>query len=176
MISGIRKIPLHVEYMLENSEGVQDLAKLYHHKENALYLGRGVNFPIALEGALKLKEVSYIHAEGYPAAEMKHGPFALLGSDTPVIAIVTQDSTLKAMLTNIKEIKSRKAPVIALAEEGCEAVEELANEVITVPRVDTVFSPVVNTVALQLLAYYTAKHRGCPIDFPRNLAKSVTVE
>jgi len=172
----LRQIPSKVQQVLDNEDNILEHAKYLSAYENVFFIGRGINYPVALEGALKLKEVSYIHAEGYAAGELKHGPFALLGSDTPVIAIVTQDSTLKAMLTNIKEIKSRKAPVIALAEEGCEAVEELANEVITVPRVDTVFSPVVNTVALQLLAYYTAKHRGCPIDFPRNLAKSVTVE
>ncbi len=107
---------------------------------------------------------------------MKHGPFALLSSDTPIIAIVAQDNTYEAMLTNIKEIKARKSPLIALAEEGDEAIGELADLVITVPRVDAIFSPVVNVVTLQLLAYYTAKYRGCPIDFPRNLAKSVTVE
>ena len=172
----LRQIPSKVQQVLDNEDNILEHAKYLSAYENVFFIGRGINYPVALEGALKLKEVSYIHAEGYAAGELKHGPFALLGSDTPVIAIVTQDSTLKAMLTNIKEIKSRKAPVIALAEEGCEAVEELANEVITVPRVDAVFSPVVNTVALQLLAYYTAKHRGCPIDFPRNLAKSVTVE
>ena len=140
------------------------------------FVGRGINFPAALEGALKLKEISYIHAEGYAAGDMKHGPFALLGSETPVIAIVAKDNTYEAMLSNIKEIKARGSPLIALAEEGDEAIEELADWVITVPKVDIRFSPVVNIVALQLLAYYTARERDCPIDFPRNLAKSVTVE
>ncbi|MBA7663150.1 Glutamine--fructose-6-phosphate aminotransferase [isomerizing] [subsurface metagenome] len=131
---------------------------------------------MALEGALKLKEIAYIHAEGYAAGELKHGPFALLGANTPVIAIVARDSTYETMLTNIREVKARGSPLMALAEEGDEAIKELADSVITVPRVDAIFSPVVNTVALQLLAYYTAKQRNCPIDFPRNLAKSVTVE
>jgi glucosamine--fructose-6-phosphate aminotransferase (isomerizing) len=129
-----------------------------------------------LEGALKLKEISYIHAEGYAAGELKHGPFALLGSAAPVIAIVAPDNTYEAMLTNIKEVKARKSPLIALAQEGDEVIDKIADWVITVPRVDALFSPVVNTVALQLLAYYTARERKCPIDFPRNLAKSVTVE
>jgi len=153
-----------------------ECAKYLSSYENVFFIGRGINFPIALEGALKLKEISYIHAEGYAAGELKHGPFALLSGDTPVIAIVAQDNTREAMLTNMKEIKSRGAPLIVLAGEEGEAVEELADLVIRVPRVDAIYSPVVNTVALQLLAYYTAKHRGCPIDFPRNLAKSVTVE
>ena len=124
-----------------------------------------------------MKEVSYIHAEGYAAGELKHGPFALLSKDTPVVAIVARDNTYETMLANLKEIKARGAPVIALAEEGDYAIEELADFVISLPHVkDVMFSPVVNVVALQLLAYYTAKERGCPIDFPRNLAKSVTVE
>ena len=133
-------------------------------------------FPLALEGALKLKEISYIHAEGYAAGELKHGPFALLSSDTPVVAIAAQDNSYEAMLTNIKEIKARQSPVMALVGEGDDVVSDLADWVITVPQVDPIFSPAVNVVALQLLAYHTAKYRGCPIDFPRNLAKSVTVE
>ena len=144
--------------------------------ENVFYVSRGINYPIALEGALKLKEISYIHAEGCAAGELKHGPFALLGEDMPVIAVVTQDNTYEAILTNIKEVKARRSPVIAVVGEGDDAIEGLADSVITVPRVDVLFSPVVNTVALQLLAYHTARIRGCPVDFPRNLAKSVTVE
>ncbi|HEX9976929.1 MAG TPA: SIS domain-containing protein, partial [Dehalococcoidales bacterium] len=139
-------------------------------------IGRGINYPVALEGALKLKEISYIHAEGYAAGETKHGPFALLGGNTPVISLLARDNTYEAMLTTIKEIKARGSPLMALAEEGDEAAEELVDTTITVPHVDPIFSPVVNTVALQLLAYYVAKERGCPIDYPRNLAKSVTVE
>ena len=116
------------------------------------FIGRGINLPVALEGALKLKEIAYIHAEGYATGELKHGPFALLGSDIPVIAIVAGDSTYEAMLSNIKEVKARGSPVIALVEEGDETISELADLVITVPRIDTIFSPVVNTVVLQLLA------------------------
>jgi len=176
MLLGLRQMPSKVQQVLDNEGKILECAKYLSSYENVFFIGRGINFPIALEGALKLKEISYIHAEGYAAGELKHGPFALLSGDTPVIAIVAQDNTREAMLTNMKEIKSRGAPLIVLAGEEGEAVEELADLVIRVPRVDAIYSPVVNTVALQLLAYYTAKHRGCPIDFPRNLAKSVTVE
>jgi len=176
LIMGLRQLSGKVQQVLDNEETIVEYANYLSQYDNAFFIGRGVNFPVALEGALKLKEVSYIHAEGYAAGELKHGPFALLSSKTPVIAIVAQDNTREAMLTNIKEVKSRGAPLIALAPEGDEAIEELADQVITMPPLDAIFSPVVNTVALQLLAYYIAKQRGCPIDFPRNLAKSVTVE
>ncbi|MFC1952376.1 glutamine--fructose-6-phosphate transaminase (isomerizing) [Chloroflexota bacterium] len=176
MLLGLRQLPSKVQQILDNGDMVLPCARYLARYENAFFIGRGINFPIALEGALKLKEVSYIHAEGYAAGELKHGPFALLGEDTPVVAIVARDNTYEAMLTNIKEVKARKSPVVALVEKGDEAIRKLADFVITVPRVDAIFSPVVNGVALQLLAYYTAKERGCSIDFPRNLAKSVTVE
>ena len=176
LLTELRQLPSKVQQVLDDEPKIMECAKYLSKYENAFFIGRGINYPVALEGALKLKEISYIHAEGYAAGELKHGPFALLGEKSPVIAIVTRDNTYDAMLTNIKEVKARKSPVIAIAEEGDEAIEELVDTVITVPRVDTIFSPVVNTVALQLLAYYTAKERGCPIDFPRNLAKSVTVE
>jgi len=176
MLLGLRQLPSKVQRVLDNGDIILQCARYLSKYENVFFIGRGINFPVALEGALKLKEISYIHAEGYAAGELKHGPFALLGENTPVIAIVAQDNTYEAMLTNIKEVKARKSPLMALAEEGGEAISELADFVITVPRVDAIFSPVVNAVVLQLLAYYTAKERGCPIDFPRNLAKSVTVE
>ena len=176
LIMGLRQLPGKVQQVLDNEDIILEYANYLSRYKDVFFIGRGINFPVALEGALKLKEISYIHAEGYAAGELKHGPFALLGSDTPVIAIVAQDNTREPMLTNIREVKARGSPLIAVAEEGDEAIEELADSVITVPRVDALFSPVVNTVALQLLAYYTAKYRGCPIDFPRNLAKSVTVE
>jgi len=176
MLLGLRQLPSNVQRVLDNGDMVLQCARYLAKYEDVFFIGRGINFPLALEGALKLKEISYIHAEGYAAGELKHGPFALLGEDTPVIAIVAQDNTYEAMLTSIKEVKARKSPVIALADEGDETIRKLADFVITVPKVDTIFSPVVNVVALQLLAYYTAKERGCPIDFPRNLAKSVTVE
>ena len=176
LVMGLRQLPGKVQQVLDNEAVIAEYAKQLSKFENVFFIGRGINFPVALEGALKLKEISYIHAEGYAAGELKHGPFALLGSDTPVVAIVAQDNTYEATLTNIKEIKARRSPVIALVEEGDEEVREVADSVITVPQVDAIFSPVVNTVVLQLLAYYAAKQRGCPIDFPRNLAKSVTVE
>jgi len=176
LLIGIRQLPNKVQQVLDNEDRIKVHAKSLAGYENVLLVGRGINFPVALEGALKLKEISYIHAEGYAAGELKHGPFALLGTSTPVIALVTRDNSYEAMLTNIREIKARGSPVIALAEEDDESIVSIADSVITVPRVDTIFSPVVNIVVLQLLAYYTAKQRGCPIDFPRNLAKSVTVE
>ena len=176
LTTGLRQLPEKVQQVLDNEDKIEQEAKYLSGYENVFFVGRGINFPVALEGALKLKEISYIHAEGYAAGELKHGPFALLTESTPVIAIVVPDRTYEVMLTNIKEIKARGSPVIALTTEGNDTIEEFADSVITVPRVDAIFTPVVNTVALQLLAYYAAKERGCSIDFPRNLAKSVTVE
>ena len=176
LTTGLRQLPEKVQQVLDNEEKIEQEANYLSGYENVFFVGRGINFPVALEGALKLKEISYIHAEGYAAGELKHGPFALLSENTPVIAIVPRDNTYDAMLTNIREIKARSSTVIALVEEGDDTIEEFADSVITVPRVDAIFTPVVNTVALQLLAYYTARKRNCPIDFPRNLAKSVTVE
>ncbi len=176
LIMGLRQLPGKVQRVLDNVNAVSECARQLSKCNDVFFMGRGINFPVALEGALKLKEISYIHAEGYAAGELKHGPFALLGADTPVVAIIAQDNTAEVMLTNIKEVKARRSPVIAVVGEDNEAISELADSVITVPQVDAIFSPVVNTVVLQLLAYYTAKYRGCPIDFPRNLAKSVTVE
>jgi len=172
----LRQLPSKVQQVIDDEAKIMEYAKYLAKFENVFYISRGINLPIALEGALKLKEVSYIHAEGYAAGEIKHGPFALLSSATPVIAIVARDNSYEATLTSIKEIKARGSPMLVLAEAGDEDIEELADFVITMPKVDALFSPVVNTVALQLLAYYTAKERGLPIDFPRNLAKSVTVE
>ena len=176
MLEKIRQLPNKVQQVLDNKSSIKKRGRYLSDYNNVLFIGRGINYPIALEGALKLKEISYIHAEGYAAGELKHGPFALLSKDTPVVAIVAKDNTFDAMITNIREIKTRGAPVIALSEDENGAVSEVADFIITVPKVDAIFSPVVNTVAVQLLAYYTAKERGCLIDFPRNLAKSVTVE
>lgn len=176
LLVGLRQLPSKVQQVLDSESKIMECAQYLSKFEHALFIGRGVNLPVALEGALKLKEAAYLHAEGFAAGEIKHGPLALLSRQTPVIAVVARDKTYEAMLSNIREIKARGAPLIALAEEGDEAIEELADSVIAVPKVDALFSPVVNIVALQLLAYYTAKARGCPIDFPRNLAKSVTVE
>jgi glucosamine--fructose-6-phosphate aminotransferase (isomerizing) len=172
----LRQLPTKVQQVLDDEDKITEYARYLAERENAFFVGRGINFPVALEGALKLKEISYIHAEGLAAGEVKHHTLAVLSGTTPVIALLARDNTYEAMLTNIKEIKARGAPVLALAEEGDEAIEELVDTIITVPHVDPIFSPVVNAVALQLLAYYVAKERNCPIDYPRNLAKSVTVE
>ena len=174
--TALRLLPNKVRSLLNREDRIADFGKYLAGYENAFFVARGINYPVALEGALKLKEISYIHAEAYAAGELKHGPFALLTPDTPVIAITAPDDTYEKMLVNIKEIKARESPLIALAEEGDEEIEKFADQVIWIPKVDRLFSPVVNTVALQLLAYYTAKERGCSIDLPRNLAKSVTVE
>ncbi len=176
LVMELRALPERVQQVLNREDRIRELARYLSQYEDVFFIGRGINYPVALEGALKLKEVAYIHAEGYTAGELKHGPFALLDKGTPVIAIAARDNTYEAMLSNIKEAKARGAPVMAVAEEGDDAIKELADFIITVPRVDVIFSPVVNTVVLQLLAYYAARERGCPIDTPRNLAKSVTVE
>ncbi|TET47189.1 MAG: glutamine--fructose-6-phosphate transaminase (isomerizing) [Dehalococcoidia bacterium] len=176
LIMELRQLPGKVQRVLDDEETIAQHAAQIAKHDNVFFIGRGINYPVALEGALKLKEISYIHAEGYAAGELKHGPFALLSGKAPVVAIVAPDNNYEAMLTNIKEVKARSSPVLALVEEGDEVVAEVADSVIAVPKVDPLFSPVVNTVVLQLLAYYAAKERGCPIDFPRNLAKSVTVE
>jgi glucosamine--fructose-6-phosphate aminotransferase (isomerizing) len=152
------------------------LAAKYFKRENFLYLGRGINYPIALEGALKLKEISYIHAEGYPAGEMKHGPIALIDERMPVVAIAVRDSVYEKMISQIEQVKARGGIVIALATEGDEVIAAKADHVIYVPPTSPLLSPVVNVVPLQLLAYFIAVRRGCDVDQPRNLAKSVTVE
>ncbi len=173
---GLGQIPILIRQFLNEQSNIETLGRYLATFNNVLFVARGINYPVALEGALKLKETSYIHGEGYAAGELKHGPFALLDSNTPAIAIVAHDRTYEAMLTNIREIKTRKAPVIAVVEEGDKEVADLVDIVIEVPHTDPFFSPMLNVVALQLLAYYTALERGCPIDFPRNLAKTVTVE
>ncbi len=176
LIAELRQLPNKVREILNREGEIAERGKYLAEHENVFFVARGINFPIALEGALKMKEIAYIHAEGYAAGELKHGPFALLTPDTPVIAITAGDNTYETLLANIKEIKARESPVIAVAEEGDDEIEKYVDFVITVPRVHPIFSPVVNSIALQLLAYYTAKERGCSIDTPRNLAKSVTVE
>jgi glucosamine--fructose-6-phosphate aminotransferase (isomerizing) len=172
----LKLLPEKVQRVLDNENKIREIGELLAGFENVMYVGRGFGFPIALEGALKLKEISYIHAEGYPAGELKHGPFALLGKNTPVVACVVGDNTYEIMLNNIKEIKARDSLVIAVADESDEEVERYVDHVIRTPNIHHLFSPITYSVALQLLAYYTAKTRGCEIDRPRNLAKSVTVE
>jgi glucosamine--fructose-6-phosphate aminotransferase (isomerizing) len=176
LVMELRQLPVKVQQVLDNQAAIADCARQLAGYENVFFIGKGINYPVALEGALKLKEISYIHAEGYAAGELKHGPFALLGDRTPVVAIVAQDNTHEPIVTSIKEIKARHSPVLAVVSEEDETMTGLADLVVTVPRVDPLFSPVVNSVVMQLLAYFVARERGCPIDFPRNLAKSVTVE
>lgn len=171
----LKRLPTTVERIFDSVPQIKECAYYLSKHENAFFIGRGINYPIALEGALKLKEISYIHAEGYAAGELKHGPLALIKEGVPVIAIVAQDGNYESMITSIKEVKARKAYVIAVADENDESVDNLVDMVVKVPHTHSLLTPVMNVVPLQLLAYYTAKLRGCPIDFPRNLAKSVTV-
>jgi len=169
-------IPEKIQYILEHAEQVREIAKEYSNAQNFLYLGRGYNFPVALEGALKLKEISYIHAEGYPAAEMKHGPIALIDENMPVVFIATKDEIYDKVLSGIEEVRARKGKVIAIASEGDSHIGKVANHVIYIPNTLPMLMPVLSVIPLQLLAYYTAVERGCNVDMPRNLAKSVTVE
>jgi glucosamine--fructose-6-phosphate aminotransferase (isomerizing) len=172
----LRRLRYAIEGALRHEDQVKAVAHRYADASDFLFLGRGVNYPIALEGALKLKEISYIHAEGYPAGEMKHGPIALIDSSMPVVFIATPGRVYEKVLSNMAEVRSRDGVVIAVAAEGDERVGALADEVLWVPQVDEDLSPMVNVVPLQLLAYHIAERRGCDIDQPRNLAKSVTVE
>ncbi len=169
-------LPGKVETILANTSKIQLIAEELKDNVNVLYLGRGYNFPAALEGALKLKEISYIHAEGYPAAEMKHGPIALIDENMPVIVIASKDNTYEKIISNIQEVKARRGKVIAVVNEDDTAIESVAEHVIRVPHTADLLSPILNIIPLQLLAYYIAVKRGCNIDQPRNLAKSVTVE
>ena len=169
-------LPEKAARILELDSQIKGIAERFKDAKNALYLGRGYNFPVALEGALKLKEISYIHAEGYPAAEMKHGPIALIDKDMPVIFIATRDGTYAKIISNIEEVRSRKGRIIAIANEGDEEVSRLAEHVIYIPQSSAPLSPLLTVIPLQLLAYHIATLRGCNVDRPRNLAKSVTVE
>jgi len=176
IIEQLKAMPKAIEKTLRCDDVVRDMAEKYHRANNFLYLGRLYNFPVALEGALKLKEISYIHAEGYPAAEMKHGPIALVDEETPSVFIIPRGQIYSKVISNLEEIKARKGPVIAIACEGDEHIGELTDDVIYVPEVDEFLQPLVTVVPLQLLAYHIALLRGCNVDRPRNLAKSVTVE
>ena len=183
LIAELQRMPAKLEAVLSHEEETEDLAKEYHRVTDFLFLGRGIHYPIALEGALKLKEISYIHAEGYPAGEMKHGPNALIDERMPVVIIATKDESDKdsllrydKTLSNLKEVKARSGVVIAIATEGDEEIKESADHVIYVPAAPDILSPILEIVPLQLLAYHIAVRRGCDVDQPRNLAKSVTVE
>jgi glucosamine--fructose-6-phosphate aminotransferase (isomerizing) len=176
MIEAIKKLPEYVEAALKTNEAVKKIAEKYQKFDNFLYLGRHYNFPTALEGALKLKEISYIHAEGYPAAEMKHGPIALVDDKTPSVFVMPHGFIYEKVMSNLEEIKARGGPVIAIAAEGDERIAEVADDVVYIPNVAPYLQPIVAGVPLQLLSYHIAVMRGCDVDKPRNLAKSVTVE
>ena len=176
VVKGLGEIPEKIREVLKTNDKVADLARTFTYAHNFLYLGRGYSYPVALEGALKLKEISYIHAEGYPAAEMKHGPIALIDSDMPVVVIATHNAMYEKVLSNIQEIKARQGRVIALVTKGDDTIAKIADEVIELPDVLECLEPLVATIPLQLLAYHVAVCKGKNVDQPRNLAKSVTVE
>jgi glucosamine--fructose-6-phosphate aminotransferase (isomerizing) len=175
-IEEMRLLPERIQAILDDDPKVQELAEIYQHHENILYLGRGYNYPVALEGALKLKEISYIHAEGYPAAEMKHGPIALIDKNMPVVFIAPRDRAYEKVLGNIEEVRARSGRVIAIASEGDEEIAEKVDHVLYIPSTLPCLMPILSVIPLQLLAYHIAVARGCDVDQPRNLAKSVTVE
>ena len=176
ILNELEAIPQKVEKALQSNDKILAIAQEYKNARNVLYLGRGYGFPVALEGALKLKEISYIHAEGYPAAEMKHGPIALIDAEMPVVVIATKHGSYEKVVSNIQEVRARKGKIIAIVTEGDTQVKELADYVIEIPETDEILVPLVSVVPLQLLAYHIAVLRGCNVDQPRNLAKSVTVE
>lgn len=176
IIRALKRIPAQVQSILDDTDQIQEIASLYHEHNNFLYLGRGYNFPVALEGALKLKEISYIHAEGYPAAEMKHGPIALIDKNMPVVFIALKDSAYDKVIGNIQQVQSRGGRIIAIATEGDDLIRQWAEHVIYLPATIEPLTPILSVIPLQLLAYLIAVERGCDVDQPRNLAKSVTVE
>ncbi|MDX2063358.1 MAG: glutamine--fructose-6-phosphate transaminase (isomerizing) [Bacteroidia bacterium] len=177
LVKALIGLPEQVQSILDSVDNqVKVLADLFQSASNCLYLGRGFNFPVALEGALKLKEISYIHAEGYPAAEMKHGPIALIDENMPVVVIAVRDNSYEKIISNVQEVKARKGVVIAIVNEGDDQIPEMADHVIQIPATEEALMPILSVVPLQLFSYYTAVYRGCNVDQPRNLAKSVTVE
>ncbi|MBU6401592.1 MAG: glutamine--fructose-6-phosphate transaminase (isomerizing), partial [Verrucomicrobia bacterium] len=176
LIRALEAVPAQIERVLKQNDAIQSLARQYASAQNFFFLGRQYHFPVALEGALKLKEISYIHAEGYPAAEMKHGPIALIDEKTPSVFVIPTGPLYDKTLSNLQEIKARKGPILAIATEGDTAIAGLADAVIYVPAIHEPLSPLLTVIPLQLLAYHIAVERGCDVDKPRNLAKSVTVE
>lgn len=175
-INELEKIPAKIEQVLQTNDVVKEIAEKYKDAHNFLYLGRGISFPVALEGALKLKEISYIHAEGYPAAEMKHGPIALIDENMPVVVVAPRKGIYEKVVSNIMEVKARKGIVIGVVTEGDTQVKAIADHIIEIPETEEILTPLISTIPLQLLAYHIAVMRGCNVDQPRNLAKSVTVE
>jgi glucosamine--fructose-6-phosphate aminotransferase (isomerizing) len=176
MARELDRIPGKIDEILQRSDAVRVIAQKYAQRNNFIYLGRGTNFPVALEGALKLKEISYIHAEGYPAAEMKHGPIALIDENMPVVFLCPRDSAYEKVVNNMMEVRARRGRIIAIATEGDTEIARLADHVIFIPQTVSVLQPMLSVIPLQLLAYHIAVMRGCDVDQPRNLAKSVTVE
>ncbi|MCU0341195.1 MAG: SIS domain-containing protein, partial [Spirosomaceae bacterium] len=172
----LENIPQKVEQVLKAADKIKEIAYIFTYARNFIYLGRGLNFPVALEGALKLKEISYIHAEGYPAAEMKHGPIALIDEDMPVVFMATKDSSYEKVVSNIQEVKARKGRVIAIVTEGDKLISGMVDFVIEIPKTHEILMPLLSVIPQQLLSYYIAVMRGRNVDQPRNLAKSVTVE
>ena len=176
MIKRLTELPRKVEEILSNISPIEDIAKKIFKRDHCMFMGRGNNFPVALEGALKLKEISYIHAEGYPAAELKHGPIALIDENMPAVVICTKSNEYDKMLSNVMEIKARKAIVIGIVDPKNFHMKSNFDFSIEVPDTSKDFSPIINQIPLQLIAYFCAIYRGCDVDKPRNLAKSVTVE
>jgi glucosamine--fructose-6-phosphate aminotransferase (isomerizing) len=176
LLAELEEIPNKVKKVLETNALIEQIAREYKDASNALYLGRGSSFPVALEGALKLKEISYIHAEGYPAAEMKHGPIALIDENMPIFVVATKGKSYEKVVSNIQEVKARKGKIIAVVTEGDEQVRAMADHVIEIPETNEFLVPLLATIPFQLLSYHIAVMRGCNVDQPRNLAKSVTVE
>lgn len=176
IMEGLEGVPALLEEVIGLEDGIKEVAEEFQGCEDFLYLGRNINYPVAMEGALKMKEISYVHAEGYPAGEMKHGPIALLHEGFPVVALAPRDAVYEKMVSNLEEIRARRAPILAVATRGDEEIASRCHRVIYVPEVDPILNPVVITPVLQLIAYHMAKLRGCNVDQPRNLAKTVTVE
>jgi glucosamine--fructose-6-phosphate aminotransferase (isomerizing) len=176
IVHELGQIPDKITEILKQDATIAEFAKTFTYAQNFIYLGRGYNFPVALEGALKLKEISYIHAEGYPAAEMKHGPIALIDENMPVVFLATNKSAYEKIVSNVQEVKARKGKIIAVVHKGDTQIRALADHIIEVPETEEILSPLITIVPLQLLAYHIAIMRGCNVDQPRNLAKSVTVE
>jgi glucosamine--fructose-6-phosphate aminotransferase (isomerizing) len=176
IIQALKALPEQIQQILDRAHEVEALADRFWRTNNALYLGRGVNFPVALEGALKLKEISYIHAEGYPAAEMKHGPIALIDENMPVVFIAPKDAVHGKIVSNMEEVRARGGQVIAIKNDGDDQISHLAMATFTIPETNDLLTPVLTIIPLQLFSYYVALRRGCNVDQPRNLAKSVTVE
>ena len=176
LLNELASVPEKVKEILADTSDIQRIAKQFKDAKDFLYLGRGYNFPIALEGALKLKEITYIHAEGYPAAEMKHGPIALVDENLPVVFVATKDMYYDKVVSNVQEIKARKGQIVAVVSHGDSVLPTMSNNIMFVPEMDEVLAPLLSVIPLQLLSYYVGVAKGIDVDKPRNLAKSVTVE